>query len=68
MKMKDLEPSRKEISFKIVGKEEKLFSMKDMDESITTENDETNEEDANFIRRLQRGSRKYKGKFPFKFF
>ena len=34
----------------------------------TNHNEESDEEEANFIKKIQKGSRKYKGKMPFKCF
>jgi len=52
-------PTIKELAFK-----ENKKPKEEHDDSCC----ESNEEEANFLRKLKRGSRKYKGKLPFKFF
>lgn len=66
--MPNVESSCKEVAFKVVRKENDEVDKKYKAIVIAFDHDETDEEESNFIRRLRRGSGKYKGKLPFKCF
>jgi hypothetical protein len=55
---------------KIFLKEKNIQSLKEDQQKKERSSDnsikESDEEEANFVRRLQRGTKKYKGKLPFK--
>ena len=65
MRIEDEDTSRKEASFKVSSKQaRKNKSTKDK----PTSDESDDEEITNFVRKLKRGTRKYKGKLPLKFF
>jgi hypothetical protein len=66
MRTKQENPSRREATFKASKKTRK--NKPSSKPCSNNSDDSDNKEEANFVRKLKRGTRKYKGKLPFKCF
>ena len=66
MRTEQEDPSRKEVDFK--ASNQKGTSKQKSKSEYSNYDDSDNEEEANFVRKLRRGTRKYKGKLPLKCF
>jgi hypothetical protein len=64
MRIEHENPSRREANFKSCKKKRKNKPWSKPCSSNSDDSD--NEEEANFVRKLKRGTDKYKGKLPFK--
>ena len=66
MRTEQEKPSKKKASFKVSKKTKKKNQETKSCSSCSDDSDD--EEEANFVRKLKRGTGKFKGKLPFKYF
>ena len=67
MRIEQEDPVGKEAAFKVANKR-RTIKQKPKSEYNSDDDDSNNEEEANFVRKLKRGTGKYKGKIPLKCF
>ena len=66
MRIEQEDPAGKEATFKVTNKRRTIKQKPKIE--YNSDDDSDNEEEANFVRKLKRGTWKYKGKLPLKFF